>query len=198
MNKLAGLILAAFLTVPASLAQEPQDYYAQAEAQFYDGEYGAAIRTALEGLKEGPALSSEASAVELCSILGASYSRLGDFDKAASYFVRCYEFDRQEGDPKGLSSSLVNLASMYVYAGKPELAEQYALAAVETEKPLGRPGKLAMAYGKACDVYHALGRNETALEYADLAVSSAREAGDDAGIAIRINSGCKNVIHILR
>lgn len=185
MKKLAILFAALFLTASASLAQEPRDYYSEAESQFYDGQYGAAIRTALEGLQEEPAVSSEASAVELCSILGASYSRLGDFDKAASYFVRCYEFDRQEGDPKGLSSSLVNLASMYVYAGKPELAEQYALAAVETEKPLGRPGKLAMAYGKACDVYHALGRNETALEYADLAVSSAREAGDDAGIAIR-------------
>ena len=185
MKKLAILFSALFMMASASIAQVPPDYYAQAESQFYDGEYGAAIRTALEGLKEEPAASSEASAVELCSILGASYSRLGDFDKAASYFVRCYEFDKQEGDPKGLSSSLVNLASMYVYAGKPELAEKYALEAIETEKPLGRPGKLAMTYGKACDVYHALNRNDEALRYADLAVSSAREAGDDTGVAIR-------------
>ena len=161
------------------------DAYDVAEEQFYQGQYGQAIRTALEGLQQEPALSSEESAVELYSILGVSYSRLGAFDKAADYFSRCYEFDKKVGNPEGMTSSLINLASMYVYAGKPELAEKEALEAIENEKPLGRPLKLAMAYGKACDVYHALKQEETALEYANLAVSTARETGDSGAEAIR-------------
>ena len=161
------------------------DAYDVAEEQFYQGQYGQAIRTALEGLQQEPALSSEESAVELYSILGVSYSRLGAFDKAADYFSRCYEFDKKVGNPEGMTSSLINLASMYVYAGKPELAEKEALEAIENEKPLGRPLKLAMAYGKACDVYHALKQEETALEYANLAVSTARETEDAGAEAIR-------------
>ncbi|MBR4596707.1 MAG: tetratricopeptide repeat-containing sensor histidine kinase [Bacteroidales bacterium] len=161
------------------------DAYDVAEEQFYQGQYGQAIRTALEGLQQEPALSSEESAVELYSILGASYSRLGAFDKAADFFFRCYQYDKKEGNQEGMTSSLINLASMYVYAGKPELAEKRALEAIENEKPLGRPLKLAMAYGKACDVYHALKREETALEYANLAVSTARETEDAGAEAIR-------------
>lgn len=161
------------------------DAYDVAEEQFYQGQYGQAIRTALEGLQQEPALRSEESAVELYSILGASYSRLGAFDKAADFFFRCYQYDKKEGNQEGMTSSLINLASMYVYAGKPELAEKRALEAIENEKPLGRPLKLAMAYGKACDVYHALKREETALEYANLAVSTARETEDAGAEAIR-------------
>lgn len=162
-----------------------QDAYSVAEEQFYQGQYGAAIRTALEGLTQEPAKSSEESAVELYSILGASYSRLGAFDKAADYFFRCYQFDKKEGNAEGMTSSLINLASMYVYAGKPELAEKEALEAIDNEKPLGRPHKLAMAYGKACDVYHALKKEETALEYANLAVATALETENDGAVAIR-------------
>ena len=161
------------------------DAYDVAEEQFYQGQYGQAIRTALEGLQQEPALSSEESAVELYSILGASYSRLGAFDKAADFFFRCYQYDKKEGNQEGMTSSLINLASMYVYAGKPELAEKEALEAIDNEKPLGRPYKLAMAYGKACDVYHALKQEEKALEYANLAVSTARETEDAGAEAIR-------------
>ena len=162
-----------------------QDAYSVAEEQFYQGQYGAAIRTALDGLKQDPAKTSEESAVELYSILGASYSRLGAFDKAADYFFRCYQFDKKEGNAEGMTSSLINLASMYVYAGKPELAEKEALEAIDNEKTLGRPLKLAMAFGKACDVYHALKNEEKALEYANLAVETATETGKEGAVAIR-------------
>lgn len=179
-----SVIILVFASCFFALGQA-QDAYSVAEEQFYQGQYGAAIRTALEGLQEEPARSAEESAVELYSILGASYSRLGAFDKAADYFFRCYQFDKKEENAEGMTSSLVNLASMYVYAGKPELAEKEALEAIDNEKPLGRPLKLAMAYGKACDVYHALKKEETALEYANLAVETALETGKDDAIAVR-------------
>lgn len=179
-------LMAVFMALSSALvAQETADLYSIAEEQYFNGQYGAAIRTALEGLQQAPAKDSEESAVELYSILGASYSRMGAFDKAADYFFRCYEYDRKEGNPEGMTSSLINLASMYVYAGKPELAEKEALEAIDNEKPLGRPYKLAMAYGKACDVYHALKQEEKALEYANLAVSTARETEDAGAEAIR-------------
>ena len=180
------VLVAAFMALSSALmAQEVTDHYSIAEEQYMNGQYGAAIRTALEGLQAEPAKSSEESAVELYSVLGASYSRLGAFDKAADYIFRCYEFDKKDGNAEGLTSSLVNLASMYVYAGKPELAEKEALEAIDNEKPLGRPLKLAMAYGKACDVYHALKNDEAALKYANLAVATALETGNDGAVAIR-------------
>lgn len=129
--------MAVFMALSSALvAQETTDHYSIAEEQYMNGLYGAAIRTSLDGLKAEPARSSEELAVELYSILGASYSRLGAFDKAADYFSRCYEFDKKVGNPEGMTSSLINLASMYVYAGKPELAEKEALEAIENEKPL--------------------------------------------------------------
>ncbi len=185
MKRLTGILLLLASCFYVLGQEQSQDAYGVAEEQFYQGMYGAAIRTALDGLNQEPARSSEESAVELYSILGASYSRLGAFDKAADYFFRCYQFDKKEGNAEGMTSSLINLASMYVYAGKPELAEKEALEAIDNERPLGRPLKLAMAYGKACDVYHALKNEEKALEYANLAVKTAAEAGNDGAEAIR-------------
>lgn len=179
MRRLAVLI--SLFLLPAGLMAQPRDYYADAEELYYAGKYSEAIKTALEGCEAG----DEEGLIDLYSILGASYSRLGAFDKAAEYMIRCYESDKAAGEVKGLTSSLVNLASMYVYAGSPELAVDYALEAIENEKAVGRPDKLAMAYGKACDVYHAIGCDTTALRYADRAVEISRESLDEAAEAIR-------------
>lgn len=179
-------LIAVFMALSSALvAQETADHYSIAEEQYMNGLYGAAIRTSLDGLKAEPARSSEELAVELYSILGASYSRLGAFDKAADYFFRCYQYDKKEGNQEGMTSSLISIASIFVSAGKPELAEKEALEAIDNEKPLGRPYKLAMAYGKACDVYHALKQEEKALDYANLAVATARETEDAGAEAIR-------------
>lgn len=168
--------IACILLLTPLSADQGRDYYAEAEDHYYAGRFADAIRIALEGL---PGADDQA-AVELYSILGASYSRLGAFDKAADYMARCYEWDKASGEAAGLTSSLINLASMYVYAGQPELAEQYALDAIANEEKLGRPDKLAMALGKACDVYHAQGRDSLALEYANRAVDIARGVGPSA------------------
>ena len=172
------LFLAILLLLP-----QPRDFYAEAERQYYDSQYAEAIKIALEGTSQ-PNLA-DSTAVELWSILGASYSRLGAFDKAAEYMILCYEYDKKAGDEAGLTSSLINLASMYVYAGKGDLAEDYSLEAIANEERIGRPAKLAMACGKACDVYHAIGRDSVALRYADRAVAIADKDLDAVAQAIR-------------
>lgn len=169
--------------LPCLMMAGTADYYEKAEALYYDAKYTEAINTALEGLSQDGITAEDE--VELWSILGSSFARLGAFDKAAEYMILCYEYDKANGDAKGLTSSLINLASMYVYAGNPNLAEDYALGAIENELTVGRPDKLAMAYGKACDVYHALGRDSTALHYADLAVTISEEKLDITAQAIR-------------
>lgn len=176
-----GLIILLFL--PCLLSAGTPDYYEKAEALYYEAKYSEAITIALEGLEQEDI--EDEDAVELWSILGTSYARLGAFDKAAEYMILCYEYDKANGDAKGLTSSLINLASMYVYAGNPNLAEDYALEAIENELTIGRPDKLAMAYGKACDVYHALGRDSTALHYANLAVELSESQLDQTAQAIR-------------
>lgn len=179
MRRLA--ILTTFLLSVISLSGK--DYYSEAEKAYYDSRYSDAIMIALEGIAQ-PGIDG-GEAVELHSILGASYSRLGDFDKAADYMIRCYEYDKANGEAEGLTSSLINLASLYVYAGKCNLAADYAMEAIANEEQVGRPDKLAMAYGKACDVYHAIGLDSTALSYADMAVAIADKDLDDRALAIR-------------
>lgn len=174
------LWLLLFVLLPLSAGG--QDYYAEAETHYYGGRYADAVRVSLEGLAAHP---DEAVAVELQSILGASYARLGAFDKAADAMVRCYEYDKSHGEAAGLTSSLISLAGMYVYAGKPELAVDYAREAIANEERVGRPAKLAMACGKACDVYHALGQDSLALVHADRAVSIARRELGKEDEAIR-------------
>ena len=176
-------LLYAIALLLSAVALYGKDFYPEAEEAYYQSRYADAILIALEGLgQEGV---EEADAVELCSILGASYSRLGNFDKAAEYMMRCYRWDKAHGEKAGLTSSLINLASMYVYASKPELAVGYALEAIDNEQQVGRPDKLAMAYGKACDVYHALGQDTTALRYANLAVELSQASLDSTAQAIR-------------
>ena len=142
------------LLLSSVLHAQTRDYYAEAEEKYYSSDYPGAIKTALEGISQ-PGLK-ESDEADLNSILGASYSRLGAFDKAAQYMIRCYEYDKSQGETKGLTSSLINLASMYVYAGKAELAEGYAL-----------------------------GRDSTALGYADMAVAIADKDLDEIAQAIR-------------
>ena len=179
MRRIAVLI---FVVLPV-FSLRGKDYYPEAEKAYYESRYSDAIMIALEGIAQSDI--DEGDAVELYSILGASYSRLGDFGKAADYMIRCYEYDKARGEAKGLTSSLINLASMYVYAGKGNLAADYALDAIANEKEVRRPDKLAMAYGKACDVYHAIGQDSTALEYANMAVAIAGKDLDDRMQAIR-------------
>lgn len=171
------------LLLAGALIGRAQDCYDRAEEAYYGARYGEAIRICLEGLSTKDITEEEA--VELYSILGTSYARLGAFDKAADYMVRCYEYDVRNGEAKGLTSSLINLASVYVYAGKPEMAEEYALEAIRNEESVGRPDKLAMACGKACDVYHALGRDSLALAWADNAVTLAQDKLDSLAVAVR-------------
>ena len=167
--------------IPFSMAA--RDWYAEAEEQYYASRYADAIRLALEGA--GDSATTESELADLYSILGSCYARLGAFDKAAQYFVRCYEFDKENGGKEGLTSSLINLASMYVYAGEPSMAVNYALEAIANEEEVGRSDKLAMALGKACDVYHALGMDTTALSYADRAVKLAQDKLDSGAQAVR-------------
>lgn len=169
----------------ATGATAAENAFTRAEAQIIEGNYIEAIRISLSGLTEEPARSSEAEAVELYSILGTAYARLGEFDKAADYYVRCYNFDKRSPDKTGLTSSLISIASVYIYAGKPEMAEQYALDAIENERAIGRPDKLARVYGKACDTYNALGREEEALLWAELAVEQAEALDNSTETAIR-------------
>ena len=180
MRKLFVIILLLFA---GALNSAARDWYAEAEELYYANKYAEAIRVAQEGASQ-PGITEEQS-VEFWSILGSSYARLGAFDKAAEYMIRCYRYDKEQGEQKGLTSSLINLASMYVYAGEPSMAVDYALEAIANEEMLQRPDKLAMAYGKACDVYHALGADSTALHFADKAVEIARQQPDRLGQAIR-------------
>ena len=178
-------LLLFILLLSSAISQQvsDKDYYAEAEALYYAGKFPEAISVALEGCAR-PGLAPE-QAVELHSILGSSYARLGAFDKAADYMVRCYDYDKAAGETAGLTSSLINLSSMYVYAGEPGLAVDYVLEAIANEEKVGRATKLAMACGKACDVFHALGQDSTALAYADRAVAIAHKEGDSRDEAVR-------------
>lgn len=168
---------------PILCRAQVRDVYPEAEKLCLESRWAEAVSLCLEGLSQDGI--SESAAVELYSVLGVSYARLNAFGKAAEYMKKCYEYDVANGESKGLTSSLINLASMYVYAGEPEKGEGYALEAVANEQGIGRPDYLAKAYGKACDVYHALKNDSLALYYADKAVEIAKKELDEVQVAVR-------------
>ena len=110
MRRLAAIF--ALLAISCLLRAGTPDYYDRAEAQYYAADYPGAITIALEGLaQQGIAPEDE---VELWSILGSCYARLGAFDKAAEYMILCYEYDKYNGAARGVSASVISRASMYV------------------------------------------------------------------------------------
>lgn len=133
--------------------------------------YTEALRPALGALRVALEQNDKERRNEVYSCLSRVYFRIGVFDKAIVYATRCYEYDLGVGKPENISSSLHNLASIYLANSsfKPYYGLKFILEAVEIERGLDRRDVLAERLGLASELYCAMG------DYAN-GEKSAREA----------------------
>ena len=71
--------------------------------------------------------------------IGHNYSRMGDFQNAVLYLMKCYEYETKVGDYEGLSSTLTNLGVVYSQWQQPDMAIRFFEEAEKVERPLNRP-----------------------------------------------------------
>ena len=71
--------------------------------------------------------------------IGNNYARIGDYENAVTYLLKCYEWEKGEGDNEALSSTLNSLGVVYSQWQKPDIAIRYFEEAVQIERPLNRP-----------------------------------------------------------
>lgn len=119
------------------------------------------------------ALSSEISDEVLradCLSLASAVARLrGDLTAAIGYAEECLEIDRASGIEDNISSSLNNIAGLYMTYGDAEKARRYIDEAIAIEEGLERGAYLAIRYGVAAEIYLHLGLYADALIFAERA-----------------------------
>lgn len=121
-----------------------------------------------------------------CLSMASALARLrGDLAGAIQYAEECLEIDRASGNQENISSSLNNIAGLYLTYGDPETSLKYIDEAIEVEEPLGRSAYLAVRYGVASEIYLKLGELPSALEFADKALQLDLEGERVEKIAIR-------------
>lgn len=121
-----------------------------------------------------------------CLSMASALARLrGDLAGAIQYAEECLEIDRASGNQENISSSLNNIAGLYLTYGDPETSRKYIDEAIEVEEPLGRSAYLAVRYGVASEIYLKLGELPSALEFADKALQLDLEGERVEKIAVR-------------
>ena len=162
-------------------------YYYIAEWYYGDGQYSQATAycsRAAEACSEKVDVNSKG---DVYSLLGAAYFRLGEFDKAADALHICYEIDSKGGDYDQLSSTLNNIASIFVAAGKPQEAEKYILEAIAANSLTTNLRRRAVLFGTASEMYKAMDEPAKALSCAERALEIERQSGDSARIGVRLS-----------
>ena len=119
------------------------------------------------------ALDSEVSDVVLradCLSLASAVARLrGDLSSAIGYAEECLEIDRASRIDDNISSSLNNIAGLYMTYGDAGMAKKYIDEAIAIEEGLNRRAYLAVRYGVAAEIYLHLDLHDEALAFAEKA-----------------------------
>ncbi len=124
---------------------------------------------------------------DVYALLGATYFCMSAYDKAAEALNRSYELDKESGDLDRMSSTLNNIASVFVAAGKPQEAEKYVREAIAANSLTDNLSRRAVLYGTMSEALHAGGDAAGALEYARKALETERQTGDSARIGVRLS-----------
>ena len=162
-------------------------YYYIAEWCYGDGQYSQATAYCSRAAEACSDKVDDNSKGDVYSLLGAAYFRLGEFDKAADALHVCYEIDSKSGDYDQLSSTLNNIASIFVAAGKPQEAEKYIQEAIAANSLTQNMARRAVLFGTASEMYRGMGDEEQSLSYARRALEIERQRGDSAKIGVRLS-----------
>ena len=121
----------------------------------------------------------------LCNQISNVLTRKGNFYRAIDYMKKCYEIDLKTGDKANLSSSLSNLANLYLVSRQPAQGREFADKAVAIERELGHDDRLAVRLGTASEIYMKLGQAQKALDLATEAYELDSKGGRTGKAAIR-------------
>ncbi len=187
MEKL--LILLTLLS--ASLPQSPQDslglhLYDLAEEKYAEKKFQESV---YYGEKALPLLRkhSPETVADCLSILSIAAQQTGDFNKALEYQRECYQLDLASGDQANISSSLNNLAGLYLAMEDCETASEMIHKAIDIERSLPGTQALCIRLGMASDIDLQLGRTNEALEHSAEAYALDKAAGREEKAAIRLS-----------
>lgn len=175
---------------PASAHTDSVDvnvWYYLAEWFYGEGAYQQAVEYCSRAAKACTENVDENSKGDVYSLLGAAYFRLSEFDKAADALNVCYEIDSKSGNYDQLSSTLNNIASVFVAAGKPQEAEKYILEAIAANSLTDNLARRAVLFGTASEMYRAMDEGGKSLVYAEKALDIERQRADSPKIGVRLS-----------
>ncbi len=124
---------------------------------------------------------------DVLNTLAISLQVKGDFPHALVYQTECYKLDSISGDLANISSSLSNLAALYLAIGQPQAAERFILEAIDTEKQLNRGDKMAIRLGMASEIYMKMNNPHESYRYAYQAYQIDSAGHRDAKAAVRLS-----------
>lgn len=120
------------------------------------------------------------------SYLSVAYTRISDYANAISYAKEVLAIDRKSGDRSNISSSLSNIAGIYLSSKRPEQAKPYILEAIENSTAAKDSSRMAIQMGIASEIFQNLGENDKALSYAKDAYYLEKRRGRMDKAAIRL------------
>lgn len=161
-------------------------YYYVAEWYYGEGNYRSAIDYCSLATK-CMGVVDDASKSDVYALLGASYFRIGAFDKAVEALHQSYGIDKEANDFDRMSSTLNNIASVFAAAGKAKEAEKYILEAIAANSLTENLARQAVLYGTASEIYQKMDRKQQSLDYARKALEVERLMGDSARIGARLS-----------
>lgn len=167
----------------------PEEIDAQVEKGFAahdEGRFEECVTVFHDVLEHIPEDSLELRA-DIYSTLLNDHMRLGQLSLALHYGELCLQIDEKSGNKDGLSSSLSNLASVYLSANRLKEAETMLLRSIDIERELKHNDKLAIRLGMLSEVYTKMKHPEKALSLAEEALQLDLSDGREMKAAIRMS-----------
>ena len=152
---------------------------------FYQSRFDEAYQLGVDALLKSENIGEVSLISECLNTLGIICQRKGLFEQALSYMKRVYALDKQWGSPADMSTTMNNLATLYLGVDDPETALSYVLPSIAYERESGDGARLAIRLGLASDIWLSLGHPEKALEFIDEALGIDLREGRNVKAAVR-------------
>ncbi|MBR3283813.1 MAG: helix-turn-helix domain-containing protein [Alloprevotella sp.] len=174
--------------------QQFATHYVAAESYLREEHYPEALKAAEEALSHSSP-NIPANLLADCHFsLSTIEVRLGNNGKGAMHAQKAYELDVTSANPQRISSSLNNLACIYLNMGHAQEATDIINKAIEIEKKLHRDDILAIRYGVASEIYIKQGKTAQALNFARKAYQLNLKTNNKAKLAVRLSQMAEPLI----
>lgn len=133
---------------------------------FYEQDFKRSIYYSNLALQQLQGSNDTEKLADCMSYLSVAYTRISDYANAISCAKEVLAIDRKTGDRSNISSSLSNIAGIYLSSKRPEEAKPYILEAIENSTAAKDSTRMAIQMGIASEIFQNLGENNKALSYA--------------------------------